>query len=41
MIAAVGTDTASLDHGPAHDFAVHRTLAAADIPESCRRLEPI
>lgn len=31
-IAAVGIDTASLDHGPSHDFLAHRVLAAGDIP---------
>lgn len=31
-IAAVGVDTASLDHGPSRDFLAHRVLAAADIP---------
>lgn len=31
-IAAVGIDTASLDHGPSRDFLAHRVLAAADIP---------
>lgn len=32
QIAAVGIDTASLDHGPSREFLAHRTLAAADIP---------
>ncbi len=32
QIAAVGLDTASLDHGPSHEFLAHRTLAAANIP---------
>jgi kynurenine formamidase len=32
QIAAVGLDTASLDHGPSRDFAAHRILAAAGIP---------
>ncbi len=31
-VAAVGLDTASLDHGPSRDFAAHRILAAAGIP---------
>jgi kynurenine formamidase len=31
-IAAVGIDTASLDHGPSREFLAHRVLAAADIP---------
>lgn len=31
-IAAVGIDTASLDHGPSREFLAHRTLAAAEIP---------
>jgi kynurenine formamidase len=31
-VAAVGIDTASIDHGPSHDFMAHRTLMAADIP---------
>jgi kynurenine formamidase len=31
-IAAVGLDTASLDHGPSRDFAAHRILAAAGVP---------
>jgi kynurenine formamidase len=32
QIAAVGLETASLDHGPSQDFAAHRILAAAGIP---------
>jgi kynurenine formamidase len=32
QIAAVGLDTASLDHGPSRDFRAHRILAAAGIP---------
>jgi kynurenine formamidase len=32
QIAAVGLDTASLDHGPSREFAAHRILAAAGIP---------
>jgi len=31
-IAALGLDTASLDHGPSTDFPVHRITAAADVP---------
>jgi kynurenine formamidase len=31
-VAAVGIDTASIDHGPSKDFLAHRTLMAADIP---------
>lgn len=31
-VAAVGIDTASIDHGPSKDFPVHRVLMAADIP---------
>jgi kynurenine formamidase len=32
QIAAVGLDTASLDHGPSRGFEAHRILAAAGIP---------
>ena len=32
QIAAVGIDTASIDHGPSHDFATHQVLAAAGVP---------
>jgi kynurenine formamidase len=32
-VAAVGIDTASVDHGPSQDFMAHRALMAADIPE--------
>lgn len=32
QVAAVGIDTASVDHGPSKDFKVHRTLAANEIP---------
>jgi kynurenine formamidase len=32
QVAAVGLDTASLDHGPSRDFTAHRILAAAGIP---------
>ena len=31
-IAAVGIDTASIDHGPSRDFATHQVLAAAGVP---------
>lgn len=31
-VAAVGIDSASLDHGPSTDFPVHRVLAAANVP---------
>jgi kynurenine formamidase len=31
-IAAVGIDTASIDHGPSKDFIAHRVLLGADIP---------
>jgi kynurenine formamidase len=31
-VAAVGIDTASIDHGPSKDFATHQVLAAAGIP---------
>lgn len=31
-VAAVGIDTASLDHGPSKDFLAHRVLLGADIP---------
>jgi kynurenine formamidase len=31
-IAAVGIDTASIDHGPSRDFLAHRVLAAAEVP---------
>jgi kynurenine formamidase len=31
-VAALGLDTASLDHGPSRDFPVHRIAAAADVP---------
>jgi kynurenine formamidase len=30
--AAIGVDTASVDHGPSKDFPVHRVVAAADLP---------
>ncbi|HWN68955.1 MAG TPA: cyclase family protein [Haliangium sp.] len=31
-IAAVGIDTASIDHGPSRDFIAHQVLMKADIP---------
>lgn len=31
-IAAVGIDTASIDHGPSQDFVAHRVLMGADVP---------
>ena len=31
-VAAVGIDTASLDHGPSKDFIAHRILLGANIP---------
>jgi kynurenine formamidase len=31
-VAAVGIDTASLDHGPSQDFPTHQVLNGADIP---------
>jgi len=30
-IAGIGVDTASIDHGPSHDFRVHRIAAAANV----------
>ncbi|HEX6203889.1 MAG TPA: cyclase family protein, partial [Thermoanaerobaculia bacterium] len=30
--AVLGVDTASIDHGPSTDFAVHRAAAAANVP---------
>lgn len=30
--AAIGVDTASIDHGPSKDFPVHRVVAAANVP---------
>jgi kynurenine formamidase len=30
--AAVGIDTASIDHGPSRDFAAHRVLGPANVP---------
>ncbi len=31
-VAALGLDTASLDHGPSKDFVVHRIAGAANVP---------
>ena len=31
-VAAIGVDTASIDHGPAKDFPVHQVVAAANVP---------
>jgi kynurenine formamidase len=31
-VAAIGVDTASIDHGPSRDFPVHRLTAAANVP---------
>jgi kynurenine formamidase len=31
-VAALGVDTASIDHGPSRDFPVHRVAAEADVP---------
>jgi kynurenine formamidase len=31
-VAAIGVDTASIDHGPSKDFAVHQLTAAANVP---------
>ena len=42
-VAALGLDTASLDHGPSTDFPVHRVAAAADVPglENVARLDEL
>jgi kynurenine formamidase len=32
QVAAIGVDTASIDHGPSQDFIVHQVVAAANIP---------
>lgn len=41
--AALGVDTASIDHGPSNDFPVHRVAAAANVPglENLARLEEL
>ena len=31
-VAAIGVDTASIDHGPSKDFPVHQVVAAANVP---------
>jgi kynurenine formamidase len=31
-VAAIGVDTASIDHGPSQDFVVHQVVAAANMP---------
>jgi kynurenine formamidase len=31
-VAALGLDTASIDHGPSQDYPVHRVAAAANVP---------
>lgn len=40
-VAAVGIDTASIDHGPSRSFAAHRALATAGVPtfENVAQLE--
>jgi len=42
-VAALGVDTASIDHGPSRDFAVHQVAAAAGVPglENLARLEEL
>lgn len=42
-VAALGVDTASIDHGPSRDFRVHRVAAAADVPglENVAHLERV
>ena len=42
-VAALGVDTASIDHGPSRDFAVHRLTAAANVPglENLTRLDEL
>lgn len=42
-VAALGLDTASLDHGPSRDFPVHRVAAAANVPglENVAHLEEL
>ena len=42
-VAALGLDTASLDHGPSTDFPVHQVAAAANVPglENVARLEEL
>jgi kynurenine formamidase len=42
-VAALGVDTASIDHGPSADFAVHQVAAAGNVPglENLTRLEEL
>jgi kynurenine formamidase len=42
-VAAVGIDTASIDHGPSEDFVAHQILLGAEIPafENVARLEEV
>lgn len=42
-VAAIGVDTASIDHGPSRDFRVHRIAAAAEVPglENVAHLERV
>jgi kynurenine formamidase len=42
-VAALGVDTASIDHGPSTDFVVHRVAAAANVPglENVAHLEEL
>lgn len=42
-VAALGVDTASIDHGPSKDFAVHQIAGGADVPglENVARLEEL
>jgi kynurenine formamidase len=42
-VAALGVDTASLDHGPSQDFIVHQIANGADVPglENVARLDEV
>jgi kynurenine formamidase len=42
-VAAIGVDTASIDHGPSKDYIVHRIAAAANVPglENLANLESV
>jgi kynurenine formamidase len=42
-VAALGVDTASIDHGPSEDFPVHRIAGAANVPglENLAHLEDV
>jgi kynurenine formamidase len=42
-VAALGVDTASIDHGPSRDFIVHQIAGAANVPglENVARLEEL